>query len=348
MTLKAVGVLTQGIHSTPDRRFEILKKGKTFTHDVKEFLGEKLFKYTISEKDRTCEVLLANDRFEGLIAYKKDLQGRDRSDFEVKLFLAAEDNESTYQELLARIRKLAKRMHANSIQTRVSNDLSLAFLKKEGFKKDTTQTEGKNQVLYYSLLNQDEQVRLAKKKRAIDKVSDAEEGNDQPLKRRKVVPQKNGEKQVQPTPTDRLNPPLHVQPPMTQQNGARVKQHFLPMKGEIFLRKIMDGTKRYEGRIYRATCKKMQVGDELKLYDNRAGWGILCKITSVDVYNSFQAMLDAKGILVLLPQLEQDARALSPQHLMQKAVKIYEGFPGSEGIHTDGVAAIGVKFIKTI
>ena len=80
--------------------------------------------------------------------------------------------------------------------------------------------------------------------------------------------------------------------------------HLLPMKGEIYLRMIKSEEKTHEGRIYGPACRKMQVGDRLKVFDNRAGWGIICEITGMDVYYSFDEMLREKGALNMLPQLK--------------------------------------------
>lgn len=126
------------------------------------------------------------------------------------------------------------------------------------------------------------------------------------------------------------------------------KVHSLPMKGEIFLRAIKAGTKKFEGRVHATQCQKMQVGDQLRLFDNRARWGILCEIVSKDIFPDFEPMLKAKGILTLLPQLEEDSKKVSSDELMRRAVAIYRGFPGSQRVHKLGAAAIGVKWIKDV
>lgn len=122
--------------------------------------------------------------------------------------------------------------------------------------------------------------------------------------------------------------------------------HFLPMKGEIFMINIEKGIKEFEGRIFAPTCRRMRVGDHLKMFDGQARWGIICEITSLDVYDTFEGMLNAKGILKLLPQLEPLSRELRPEELLRKGVDIYRGFPGSNRVTKDGVVAIGVKFLE--
>ena len=126
------------------------------------------------------------------------------------------------------------------------------------------------------------------------------------------------------------------------------KEHFLPMKGTVFLNAIKNGSKKFEGRVHASKCQQLQKGDLLKLYDNRAKWGILCEIVSKDIYPDFRSMLEDKGILALLPQLTEDAKRDSQEELMRKALKIYHGFPGSNRVEKFGAVAIGVKWIKNI
>lgn len=124
--------------------------------------------------------------------------------------------------------------------------------------------------------------------------------------------------------------------------------HRLPMKGEIYLKYIMEGIKLYEGRVHLSTCQRMRVGDRLDLKDNRAGWGIQCEITSKDVYSSFADMLREKGVLNLLPQLSEKSKYLNEEDLISEGIKIYNSFPGSQNVNRFGAVAIGVKFIRKI
>jgi ASC-1-like (ASCH) protein len=124
------------------------------------------------------------------------------------------------------------------------------------------------------------------------------------------------------------------------------KTHFLPMKGAIYMENIEKGIKEFEGRINGPTCKSMKVGERLKMFDNRVGWGIICEITSLDVFYSFEAMLKAKGILKLLPQLAVQSQRLSREQLLNAGAAIYRGFPGSNRVAQQGVVAIGVKFLE--
>ncbi len=128
----------------------------------------------------------------------------------------------------------------------------------------------------------------------------------------------------------------------------RGKTHFLPMRGVIYLEYIMSGKKKFEGRVNGPACESMKVGERLKLFDRKAGWGILCRIDSKDVYPSFQAMLEDKGILPMLPQLEKASEECSKSDLLQKGVKIYQAFPGADRVHKLGVVAIGIKFLEKV
>ena len=124
------------------------------------------------------------------------------------------------------------------------------------------------------------------------------------------------------------------------------KSHNLSMKGTVYFEYIMNGKKKFEGRVCHSACISMQIGDHLKLFDRDARWGIICEITSKDIYKSFESMLRDKGVLRLLPQLEQKAKRLSNEILLEKGLKIYQSFPGSNRVNKYGAVAIGVKFIK--
>lgn len=148
---------------------------------------------------------------------------------------------------------------------------------------------------------------------------------------------------------DRLNSPPRKFTSMPRVRSASAsKIHSLPMMGEIYLRSIESGIKKFEGRINGPAVEKMNVGDELKLFDRKAGWGILCKIVSKDVYHSFESMLQAKGILSLLPQLTEESTRVSPAKLLEIGAAIYRKFPGSHRVSQCGIAAIGVTFIEKI
>ncbi|NGX28316.1 MAG: hypothetical protein K940chlam1_00491 [Candidatus Anoxychlamydiales bacterium] len=124
------------------------------------------------------------------------------------------------------------------------------------------------------------------------------------------------------------------------------KMHSLSMKGTIYLETIMNGEKEYEGRINTEKCQNMKVGEHLKLFDKEALFGIICEITSLDVFESFDQMLQKIGVLKLLAQLKEKNHSLN--ELLKEGVKIYQNFPGSKRVSAFGCVAIGVKFLKKI
>ncbi len=126
----------------------------------------------------------------------------------------------------------------------------------------------------------------------------------------------------------------------------RFETHHLPMKGTIYLENIKKGVKTHEGRVCRGTCAKMRVGDHLVLKDKSAQKGIECEIISCDKYYSFKEMLQAKGVLNMLPQLAEYAKRATSEKLLEEGVRVYEGFPGSHDVKKLGCVAIGVKFLK--
>lgn len=122
------------------------------------------------------------------------------------------------------------------------------------------------------------------------------------------------------------------------------KMHFLSMKGSFYLENIINGEKKYEGRINTQKCRNMKVSDHLKLFDKEAGFGIICEITSLDVFDSFDEMLKKMGVLKLLTQLKE--KNYSSDELLRQGLKIYMNFPGSKRVYIQGAVAIGVKFLK--
>lgn len=126
----------------------------------------------------------------------------------------------------------------------------------------------------------------------------------------------------------------------------KVKQHFLPMKGVEYLDYIKQKIKTHEGRVCRGTCSNMRVGDELTLKDKRAQKGIVCEIISWKKYDSFKSMLLENGVVNMLPQLKNFAKNATPETLLSEGIKIYEKFPGAQGVKNFGCVAIGVKYLK--
>ena len=123
-----------------------------------------------------------------------------------------------------------------------------------------------------------------------------------------------------------------------------IKVNRLSMKKTIYLDYIISGDKKFEGRVFSTICKGMQVGDHLELCDSSAGWGIVCEISSLSKNTSFMEMLQAKGVLSLLPNLYDENCDQST--FLSRGLEIYESFPGSSRSHILGVVAIGLNFLK--
>lgn len=123
------------------------------------------------------------------------------------------------------------------------------------------------------------------------------------------------------------------------------KVHQLPMKGTFYLDAIQSGRKKFEGRINGPACQRMRVDDRIEFLDRREGCGIVCRITSLEVFNTFKDMLLGKGILNLLPQLASEKDETT---LLNRGIKIYQSFPGADRIQKYGCVAIGVEFIEKL
>ncbi len=109
-----------------------------------------------------------------------------------------------------------------------------------------------------------------------------------------------------------------------------------------YLRYIREGIKTAECRINGPMFHRYRVGDEINLHNRSEG--IICRIEFLHPYKSFAEMIEAEGALNLLPQLK--GRRLEGDALMQAAIAVYRGFPGSERVHQQGCLAIGVKYLR--
>lgn len=95
-----------------------------------------------------------------------------------------------------------------------------------------------------------------------------------------------------------------------------------------YIELISDGKKKAEGRVYTEKIKSFSAGNTLLLYNNVSY--VLCKITSLNFYESFERMLLAEGVSNMLPFTNS----------LEEAIRIYNSFPGSERAKTHGVVAI--------
>ncbi len=109
-----------------------------------------------------------------------------------------------------------------------------------------------------------------------------------------------------------------------------------------YLTYIKNGEKTAECRVDSLGYKKLQVGDQVHLHNYKQG--ILCDIVFLNRYKTFEDMVKTEGATNLLPQLK--IRKLSPDKLIEAAVNVYKGFPGSQRVTICGCLAIGVKYVS--
>ena len=98
-----------------------------------------------------------------------------------------------------------------------------------------------------------------------------------------------------------------------------------------FLQYIDLGIKKAECRIASATVKNFKIGDKLLLQG--IGEFVLCEITYMNFYKSFEDMILAEKRENIVPFVNSD----------EEALKIYKSFPGWQRVKNLGCCAIGVK-----
>lgn len=128
--------------------------------------------------------------------------------------------------------------------------------------------------------------------------------------------------------------------------GSSVQRHALTIQSRPeapYIKYIRDGVKTAECRIYLGQFTRYREGDELRLHNRNEG--IICQITFLHRYGSFREMVVKEGVHNLLPQLK-NRRELEGEALINAAIRIYEGFPGSDRVRTQGCVAIGVKYLR--
>lgn len=360
MSVQPFNSVQTSIYPQIPSRFEQLKKNSPFFSKVEGLLSDANLSKVMEGEDRECEVLLSDKSDPlGLIVYKKKLftsSGFDRC-LEVRSFKLCnhiKSQEEVIEDcLLKHVLALAEKFFAKGITFEVSDNSPLMkFFISRNFKVVKNSSESnEHKLLHLPISCEKEKASLhfdyhEKTKR---KIQDSLEGCDQDicgLKKTKLdIQQEKVEKlsanELGSREVGRARQLEHKQPPP--------KTHKLPMKGTIYFEYIMSGKKKFEGRVFAQACQSMRVGDLLEMFDNRAGWGIVCEISSIDVFrNGFKAMLESKGVLAMLPQLESKASRLSQEELIAEGLKIYNAFPGSQRVNDYGAVAIGVKFLKKI
>ncbi len=97
---------------------------------------------------------------------------------------------------------------------------------------------------------------------------------------------------------------------------------------------IVDGSKKIEGRIASDYVRGFKVGEELLLQG--LGEFVVVRINYLNFYKSFEEMLNAEGFENMIPFAKS----------FDEALKVYNGFPGSERVKSDGCCAIGIKYLR--
>ena len=102
-----------------------------------------------------------------------------------------------------------------------------------------------------------------------------------------------------------------------------------------FLQYIENGKKKAEGRIATELIKSFKVGELLKLESPTEY--VICEITYLNFYKSFEEMLNAESLKNMVPFVDN----------FEQALELYESFPGAERVKELGCCAIGVKHISS-
>ncbi|PWU16053.1 MAG: hypothetical protein C5B45_01380 [Chlamydiae bacterium] len=109
-----------------------------------------------------------------------------------------------------------------------------------------------------------------------------------------------------------------------------------------YLELIRNGTKKAECRVNTPAFGKIQVGDPIQFHNRHQG--ILCRVTYLHTYKNFREMVIGEGVKNILPHIYDDK--LDTGKLIEKAVKVYEDFPGSHRVQAYGSIAIGVIYLR--
>ena len=102
-----------------------------------------------------------------------------------------------------------------------------------------------------------------------------------------------------------------------------------------FLQYITLGIKKAECRIASNNIRSFQVSDKLLLQSS--GEFVLCEITYMHFYKSFEDMILKEKTENIVPFVNSD----------EEALKIYQSFPGWQRVKSLGCCAIGVKPLKS-
>lgn len=95
------------------------------------------------------------------------------------------------------------------------------------------------------------------------------------------------------------------------------------------------GIKKAECRIATGAVRNFKIGERLLLKGR--GEFVLCEITYMNFYDSFEDMIAGEKTKNIVPFVDSDDEAL----------QIYKSFPGWERVKTMGCCAIGVRRLES-
>ncbi|MBR1479524.1 MAG: hypothetical protein IJ599_01315 [Alphaproteobacteria bacterium] len=101
-----------------------------------------------------------------------------------------------------------------------------------------------------------------------------------------------------------------------------------------FIEHIMKGTKKAEGRVYSEKIRQLKPGKALCLHNGEAY--VLCQITALNAYPTFEDMLLGEGWQNMVPFAKS----------FDDALEMYKSFPGATRVKKYGAVAIGVKVLN--
>lgn len=97
---------------------------------------------------------------------------------------------------------------------------------------------------------------------------------------------------------------------------------------------IVEGSKKADGRVVSDYIRGFKVGEELLF--QASGEFVIVKITYLNFYKSFEEMLNAEGFENMIPCAKS----------FDEALKVYNSFPSSELVKSNGCCAIGIKYLR--
>lgn len=310
--------------------------------DANDLLGK-----VVNESERyKCRLLLDNKQAVGAVFYEGRTTRRYEDDGlkdSVRINILYSQSQDArrldeyYGALLNQVNLIARDLNGKSLSIKVKSAQNVHnFLLSQGFK----QIWEKGSVVFMG-----KDLEESKKRKHGE--------SDQPLAKTRVV-----EKAPDPNPHQE-RPPLirnasdpgfrnlpRNQPPLIRDpEEARIRRRSLPGQSQAprltsttiqrkYLNYIASGHKTVEGRINTGMFERCKVGENIQFFNGTEK--VLCRITEINKYSSFDDMLRTEGYANCLP----DVRSL------QDACRIYQSIKGyPERARQHGVLAIHVKRI---